>query len=128
MHWDGGMKRLKEPTKKGGLVGLVEDHGTWGRGDITGDDSGDDVIWLVGVADGSGKIKPPVRQEGITSWTIPTLRCQMLPRKILLEPLLLAKILGFFIPGFELGTTCICDSVDDDVTWRHLKKTQKTLV
>ena len=41
MHWDGGMKRLKEPTKKWGLVGLVEDHGTWGRGDITGDDSGD---------------------------------------------------------------------------------------
>jgi len=43
MHWDGGMKRLK---------------------------------------------------EGITSWTIPTLRCQMLPRKILLEPLLLAKKWG----------------------------------
>lgn len=39
MHWDGGMKRLKE--KKRGLVGLVEDHVTWGRGDITGDDSGD---------------------------------------------------------------------------------------
>ena len=30
MHWDGGMKRLKEPTKKWGLVGLVEDHVTGG--------------------------------------------------------------------------------------------------
>ena len=52
---------------------------------------------------GGGRKKPiklhskaAFRQEGITSWTIPTLRCQMLPRKILLEPLLLAKILGFF--------------------------------
>eukprot|EP00913_Durusdinium_trenchii_P001513 g1400.t1 len=43
MHWDGGMRRLK---------------------------------------------------DGITSWTIPTLRCQMLPQKIFLQPLLLAKKWG----------------------------------
>lgn len=33
-------------------------------------------------------------KDGITSWTIPTLRCQMLPQKIFLQPLLLAKKWG----------------------------------
>ena len=33
-------------------------------------------------------------KEGVTCWTVSTLRCQLLPRKFFLQPLLLAKRWG----------------------------------
>ena len=56
IHWDGGMKRLKEPTS---LVGLVEDHAT-GDDPLMGRLCYRCFFWVGGVADGSRKIKPPV--------------------------------------------------------------------
>eukprot|EP00435_Cladocopium_sp_Y103_P025850 s2583_g6.t1 len=40
-------------------------------------------------------------KEGITTWTLATLRCQMLPRKIQLPPLLLAKKWGLHFENFS---------------------------